>query len=344
MSLKGKGVVIIRGHLAKKGSKWYIVVDIGYNENGKRKQKWISGFTRKKDAEKQLAEILQRINNNSFFVPQDMPLEEYLNKWINDYAKPNVAPTTFQKYIYSLEKVVAIIGEVKMNKLKPYHIQEMMNELNKSKLGSSTITTVYNVLNNALEKAVLWEIITNNPCRAISPPKQEKKEMKILNQEEVLILLKNLKEPLRLVVLIAINTGLRRGEILGLEWSNVDFENKKIHIVNSIVNIRGKALRKETKTSAGRRAISISKSLISELKKTMTKQKENKLWFGADYFGNDYVCVWENGKEINPNYITQAFRKSIMKLEIPHIRFHDLRHTHASLLLQKGKKDWGTLK
>ncbi|MBN4070036.1 site-specific integrase, partial [bacterium AH-315-G05] len=162
------------------------------------------------------------------------------------------------------------------------------------------------------------------------------KEMKILNQEEVLILLKNLKEPLRLVVLIAINTGLRRGEILGLEWSNVDFENKKIHIVNSIVNIRGKALRKETKTSAGRRAISISKSLISELKKTMTKQKENKLWFGADYFGNDYVCVWENGKEINPNYITQAFRKSIMKLEIPHIRFHDLRHTHASLLLQKG--------
>ncbi|MBN4069985.1 Arm DNA-binding domain-containing protein, partial [bacterium AH-315-G05] len=78
----------MRGHLAKKGSKWYIVVDIGYNENGKRKQKWISGFTRKKDAEKQLAEILQRINNNSFFVPQDMPLEEYLNKWINDYAKP----------------------------------------------------------------------------------------------------------------------------------------------------------------------------------------------------------------------------------------------------------------
>ncbi|MGV8167500.1 MAG: site-specific integrase [Alkaliphilus sp.] len=147
----------------------------------------------------------------------------------------------------------------------------------------------------------------------------EKKEVKILNQEEVLILLKNLKEPLRLVVLIAINTGLRRGEILGLEWSNVDFENKKIHIVN-----------------AGRRAISISKSLISELKKTMTKQKENKLWFGADYFENDYVCVWENGKEINHNYITQAFRKSIMKLEIPHIRLHDLRHTHASLLLQKG--------
>jgi len=157
----------------------------------------------------------------------------------------------------------------------------------------------------------------------------EKNEIKILNQEEVLILLKNLKEPLRLVVLIAINTGLRRGEILGLEWSNVDLENKKIHIVN-------RALKKETETRAGRRAISISKSLISELKKTMTKQKENKLWFGADYFGNDYVCVWENGKEISLNYITQAFRKSILKLEIPHIRFHDLRHTHASLLLQKG--------
>lgn len=328
---------IMRGHVRKRGKKWAIVVDIGYDENGKRKQKWFSGYNTKKEAEKDLANIINKVENGQLSDTKNMCVKEYLEHWLEEYAKNNVSHTTFEKYQYSVKKAIPYIGHLKLTNLKPLHIQKLFNDLSKTGLSSSSCAAYYRALNTALNMAVKWQIISNNPCSSINSPKENNKKMNVLTQNEVNYLLGQIKDrPIYPVVLLAVSCGLRRGEILGLQWANIDFINSTLYIENNLTQSSSKIELGETKTSTGKRAVALPNSVLKELKEIRKQQKENKLMLGQDYEDNDYVCTWPDGKIFRPDYITKAFPKLLKEFDLPQVRFHDLRHTHATLLLRQG--------
>lgn len=328
----------MRGHIRKRGSTYSIVVDIGRDENGKRKQKWYSGYKTKKEAEKALADIIAKIEKGEYFEPEKITLANYLNYWLETYALPNVAPTTYASYKQGAEVIARYIGKISLDQLKPIHVQNFISKLQtETQLSSTSIHQYYGTLNTALNYAIRLQMLRYNPCKAVTPPPKNKNKMKVLSQAEVSKLIEGCKDtPLYLPILLAITCGMRRGEILGLKWDNVDLQAKQIHIEDNLTQADGKPFMTDPKTTTGKRSVSVPDITISALKETKKMQAQQKLMLGSQYKDNGFVCCWDNGEPFRPDYITHAFKKILAKLKLPNVRFHDLRHTHATLLLAQG--------
>lgn len=327
----------MRGTITKKGKKWYIVVDIGIDENGKRKQKWFSGYDRKKDAEKDLAKIINQLETNTFIMPEKTTLEEHLNYWLENYAKPNLSPTTIYGYEIIINKhIIPILGKIELQKLKPIQIQRYY-DLKKEELSGKTLVQHHRVLRKALDYAFKLQLIPNNPADAVEPPKAKKYKAKVLNLEEIEAMLKALKEDkLEVPINLALALGLRRGELLGLKWEDIDLDKGLIHIKHNLVRAGKKLVLKEPKSDSGVRTLQIPSSLINMLKKHKVKQLEQKIFLGEAYNDKGFVFCREDGEPINPSTFSHWFDDFIKKNNLPDIRLHDLRHTNATLML-KGK-------
>lgn len=329
----------MRGHIRKRGNKWCAVVDVGRDpKTGKRKQKWLSGFNSPQEAERALIDFLAKFNTGQYADSQNMTVETYLQKWLNDYAKLNVAKTTYDTYEDAVKHIVPRLGKIKLEKLRPIDIQSFVTELFKEGVSIRSIRYYYAVLNVALNTAISWQLLAVNPCKGVILPSKNKTKVKTLNKQQVDILLEGAKDtPLYIPVLLALTCGLRRGEILGLRWDNINLQNNTIKITQSIVQTpSGEILEKEPKSKSGVRTIAIPEKTAKELEALLKKQAENKLALGPEYKDGNFVVCWDNGEPYRPDYITHAFKKLVKKLGLPDIRFHDLRHTHASLLLEEG--------
>jgi integrase len=335
----------LRGHVRKRGDKWAVVIDLGRDPStGKRKQKWLSGFRTKKEAENASAEYIQKINSGQMVETSNITLEDYLRKWIETY-KNNLAPRTYINYKQQMElHLIPHLGKIQLSKLKPLHIQSYYTKAlesmeGKKTLSPSTVLYQHRVLHEALKHAVKWQLIPNNPADAVEAPKQKKKQMNTLNEKQLNILLQGvLESEIYIPVLLAITTGMRRGEICGLCWDDVDFENEFLYIRRARQRVGNKTQISTTKTEKSNRKVALFSSTIQELKKYHTQQKEDKLKWGNDYHEEAYdlVCRWSDGRPLEPDHITKKYKKFIKKLELPNVRFHDLRHSHATWLLKEG--------
>lgn len=332
----------MRGHIRKRGAGYQIVVDIGRDPiTNKRKQKSIGGFKTKKEAEKALAELIAKVEQGEYIEYKNSTFKEFLEKWLEN-KKPLLKPTTYIFYETITNNIlIPGLGSIELKKLKPIHIQSFISKLyEKEDINSTTIKHYYTTLKTALNQAVKWQLIPSNPCEAVEPPKREKKKMQVLTPEQVNQLLDyahNSHETMYIPLLLALTCGLRRGEIIALKWSNVNLDKGYIAITESAaLRLDGKNYISHTKTDAGERVVELPSFVIPILKQHRKKQLENKLFFGNEYKDNNLVCSWPNGDELKPNYITHTFKKLLRKLNLPDIRFHDLRHTHATLLLLQG--------
>jgi len=174
-------------------------------------------------------------------------------------------------------------------------------------------------------------------AEAVTPPKTRKVEMQTWDNEQVKVFLNVSKDsPYYPIYLTAINTGMRRGEVLGLRWQDIDFDNNIVYVRQSLQEVKNVGLTFKEPKSGKSRSITITPSLVKELKKIYKQQLENKLSFGQEYHDLDLVFSQINGKPIQPTEMARNYRKMVDKSGLPYIRFHDLRHTHATLLLQKG--------
>jgi integrase len=338
----------MRGHIRKRGSTYSIVVDIGRDENGKRKQKWFSGYKTKKEAEKALANIIDKIEKNQYFDVENISLKDYLFYWLKNYAKKNVAESTYKRYEEFSNRIIAFLGNIDLNKLKPIHLQTFYSKLSEEEhLSNSTILKIHRMLHLALKHAVGWQMMYNNPSDAVTPPRAKKIDIKVWDSDtsnKFLEFIKN--EKIYLPVLLALHTGMREGEISALKWENVDLEKGYIYVVANMQYLKGKLTLKEPKTKKSIRNIALMDSTIKALEKYKKEQLQNKLLLGSEYKDNDFVCTHENGEPLNPQYISKRFliyEKAYKKIQeennetpIEIIRFHDLRHTHATLLLKAG--------
>lgn len=329
----------LRGHIRKRGNTYSIVVDLGKDPiTGKRKQKWFSGYKRKKDAEKALSDIISKIENGQYFEAKNITLKEYLDHWLETYAKVNVAPRTYTRYTEFANNISSYIGTIKLDKLKPALIQKYYSTLiEEGRLSKSTILKIHRMLHLALKHAVNWQVIPYNPTDAVTPPRPEKPEMKVWDIDTANRFLKEIKDTVMYIpVMLALQTGMRQGEICALKWENVNFRTGFISVVNTMQRINGQLTLKQPKTAKSIRSIALLDTTVSELKKHWKKQAELRLLFGQDYNDNGFVCCWEDGRPLDPNYVSKKFNKLVRELDFPIIRFHDLRHTHATLLLEQG--------
>ncbi|MCM8710489.1 site-specific integrase [Clostridium sp. SYSU_GA19001] len=326
------------GYIRKKDNGWSFTVSLGLDPvTMKYKQKSKGGFKTKKECQAAMMELETKINKGEYFEESKITLETYLKQWLEN-VKHNITESTYVFYKDIAERVLTpALGKIKLDKLKTMQIQNFLTDkLKDNTLSNTSVRHYYNILNIALNQAVKWQVIQNNPCLAVEPPKPSKAKIGVLKPNEVELLLNYTKSSefkvMYIPLLLAITCGMRRGEILGLLWEDVDLEKGIIRVKHNLTKIGKETKLVTPKTDMSVRTIALLPTAISELK----HYKENRKIIKLNDDEPDYVCCWGDGSYLKPDYVTHTFRKLLIKCELPLIRFHDLRHTHATLLLMQG--------
>lgn len=335
----------MKGSVVKKGNKYYVVLYMGKKADGKKDYKWYSGYNTQKEADDGLTELRKAAKDKTLVDNNNMTVDDYFDIWMEDHVKPNLAEGTADRNNSARLQASAMFGRTKIQKLEPYHVQRWVNEMAKLGLSKSTIVTYYNAIKAAFNKAVSWRILSRNPCVEITLPKVKKKTMKTLTATEVTMLLEVTKgHPMQLVILLAASCGMRRGEILGLRWRQVDMDNQTLHLSENYTQSSQGAKLGDLKTESSYRTVNFSDSVKKALKEQRSRQIEALRSspvipiesLTEDSLQDLHVCTWYDLRPIRPLYVTKRFKELAKALELPDIRFHDLRHTHATLLLMAG--------
>jgi len=330
------------GHIVKRGRGYTIVLELGKDAAGKRRTRWISGFRTKKQAQAKLADLQYEIRNGSYIEPARLTTGQWLDEWIEKWCG-HLKPYTRRGREFIVSQMKAEIGDIPLQKLSGRDVQQMINRYsevgtnaNRGPLSPSTIGKHMTCLSAALNKAVELELLRRNPVTATVRPRIERPDLQILDQDESKHLLNVLREtPLYMPVLLGLTTGMRRGEILALRWSDVDLEAQTLSVRRNAVQLdKGKVIFNETKTGKSR-PITLPAFVIAELRRHNIAQKEMRLQVGNRWQDNNLVCCDETGKALKPEWLSSRF-SYFAKTHGLNITFHGLRHSHASLLLAQG--------
>lgn len=322
------------GHIKKRAkNSWSVVIYLG-----NRNYKWYTVQGKKKEAEEFLTKKLQEINSGTYIDNHNMTVEEYMNYWYEEFCMKELSPTTYESYRRNLDKyILREFGKLKLEDLSPLHLQTFYNKCMKLDLSKKTILYLHRIIHSALNKAVMWQLLSKNVADNVKPPRPEKYKANVLTLKQLNKLITVVKSTyIYIPIAIAIATGMGRGEILGLTWKNVDLKKKKINVSQAIYPTKEGLKVLPPKTENSLREITIPKRLAKILKKHKKSQNKNKKLLGKDYIVSDYVCTLENGKLISPSSLNHKFKDILEENNLPSVRIHDLRHTHASLLLSKG--------
>jgi len=232
----------MKGHIRRRGKRsWAIVLDIGRDASGKRQQRWHAVRGTKQDAERELGHLLHAFNSGGYVEPTKITTRQYLERWIADYARSNVAGKTLERYQQMIDDHVAPeIGHIRLAKLQPLHIQSLYAAklANGRKdggggLAAQTVVHMHRILRTALGQAVKWQLLARNPVDAVEPPRAAHKEMRALDEQESAKLLAGFERSrLYTPVFVAVTTGLRRGELLALRWTDLDLDAGQLIIGN----------------------------------------------------------------------------------------------------------------
>lgn len=331
----------MRGHIRKRGSKYSVVLFIGFDELGKKKYKWFSGFDTKKAAEKFMAAKIQEIDTGIYVGSKKETLQVFLQKWMLD-KEGQLRKNTVESYQWLINQhIIPKIGHIDITKLKPQHLQQFYTELrtNEKALSNRSIQFAHTILHQALDRAVKWGIVARNVAEAVDAPRPEKRKGSIWTGEQAVYFLQVTEkaEPRYWIgFFLAIMTGMRRGEILGLRWSDLDLEAGYLQVNQTMSLVKGKILFQEPKTDRSKRSVALSTETTEALRKHRSQQLRERLTLGPQYAEHDMVLTRADGSPMSPYTFESAWYRAVERSGLPKIRFHDLRHTHASLLLQQG--------
>lgn len=325
----------MKGLIRKRGNKYAFVLDVGYDENGKRKQKWFSGYHSRPDAEKAMTKTIQKLNEGTYVEPSKEIFRHYIENWL-ERKKEKVRPPTAKTYdSYIRNYIIPGLGDYRLDKLTDEMIEDLYSNMLK-KYASWTLVKTHRVLKTVLNYAEARGHIQQNPIRLVDAPGLSRKELQVWDEKQVRLFLDTAKKESRYYIafMLALTTGMRKGEVLGLRWKDIDVKNWSLS-VNQTLSNDGKQFQ-EAKTDGSHRSIALPLQTMEALKEHRTLIKKDKMKAGPTYKDNGLVVCTKLGTKILPKNLTRAFEKVMNKAELPHIRFHDLRHTHATIMLKQG--------
>lgn len=304
-----------------------------------------------REAKKLYAKFISRIESGNTYSASKTTLNEFSKKWLGTYVKPNLSPTTYQSYTEKLNMhILPYLGHKRLDKITPFDIDSLYNLLankltnrkdengNYKTLSPASIHRVHEIISSMFSSAYKWDLVPYNPCTKVTKPKYKRTKMTCYDEETSKKLINKLLEtaPLKYkcFVILAMLGGFRRGEIVGLHWNDIDFKNKKITINRSVYYLGRKGVNeKSTKTDSSNRTIAISGICFDLLKQWRSEQGKMRLALGDKWNGSENIFTTDDGRIMNPTTGPKWFSEFLKKHGFPHIRFHDLRHTFATLLI-----------
>ncbi len=336
------------GHIRKRGKdSWTVVIDLGRDPTtGKRKQLWRSVKGTKREAEALLVQLLHQRDTGIDVPPGKITLAKFLERWLEDYARPNVSPKTFLQYSdFVHRQLIPAIGAVPLAKLRPQHIQGYYSHAlqrgradGKGGLSPKTVLHIHRLLRQALGHAVKWQILALNPADAVEPPRPQRFDPTFLAPAETRRLLATADgTPHGALIHTAVMTGLRRGELLGLRWRDSDLDAGVLHVRQAAQWLPGQGWSfRPPKTQRSRRPVALAPATVQILREHRRRQLEERLTLGTAYRDHDLVFASPLGTPMDPSNLRRAWARIVEATGLPHLRFHDLRHTHATLMLLGG--------
>lgn len=347
-----------RGHgegtiYKRKDGYWIGQVTVGRDPTtGRLKRVTVSGKTRHEVQEKRDA-ILREVRQGTFAMPQNITVEAWLRHWLENHARLSLGAKTWGTYEYLIrDHLIPEVGRIPLQKLRASDLQALYSRKyrngrldGRGGLSSRTVHIMNQIMRDALDQARKENLVARNVTEAVSLPKLEYREMQTLRREEVQSFLAAARGHRHFAAfLLELTTGLRRGELLALRWRDVDLENGLLHVRRILHRVRtpeGPAKTAlvfgEPKTANSRRTIPLAEEVVRELRAHKARQNEEKLRLGPAYEDNDLVFATPLGKPVDPDNFGKQYKHLLAKARLPGVRFHDLRHTVATLLLEAGE-------
>ena len=328
----------MRGTVIRRGKKWSFVIDVGYNENGKRIRRWHSGFDLKKQAQKELNATLARLQSGTYVAPSKVTVGQYLKDWLIQ-KEPTLAANTLKAYQVSVRQITKAFETRRLQSLTPQEINFFYASETARGLSGKSIKNHHGVLRKSLRDAEKWGVIQRNPAALADPPKVRPPEPRVWTAAQLRTFLGNVAEDRRYGAwALAATTGVRRSELLGLGWSNVDLEHKRITIVDTLIKVgqEVRLRRFEAKTRASRRSVALDGSTVEVLRTRRRRQVEERLRAGELWDDHGLVFCDEIGRPYHPDRFSRQTKVRVARAGVPWIGVHGRRHTHATLALRAG--------
>lgn len=336
------------GSLTVKNGKYYAILNM--YEDGKRKKKWVcSGLPEKgnkRKAEQFLRETLSKYERSTGIVHSSILFSDYVRIWLGQIAR-TVDTVTMQGYQTIADRHILPYFDQKQTTLAGLDcklLQDYVDEKHKAGrldgkggLSPRSLRAHKNILSQALDMAVKNHLIPSNPCQFVELPPMERYESSVCNDRQLKELYQALQgDPMLPLIKITALYGLRRSELLGLQWDSVDFERKTMTIRHTVAKVTAVVEKDKTKNASSHRTFPLTDEALMIFRHAQQQEQQNRLLFGKQYTENNYIFKWPDGHTYSPDYISHRFNDLLKKHHLPHIRFHELRHSCASLLLSMG--------
>jgi integrase len=335
----------MKGHIKERypGS-WAIVLDVRDPATGKRRRRWHTHRGTKREAQKECARLIAELETGAVVTePSRLTVGAFLEQWLQ-HIKPAVSASTHERYTLLARKSIApLLGEAKLTKLTPLAISRAYAQAlasgrsdGKGGLSPRSVLHMHRLLKQSLAQAVRWGMIARNPVDAVDAPRMRQRQLETYDIASTATLLDAVRHTrIFIPTLLAVLCGLRRGEIIALRWRNVDLAKGAIAVVESAEQTKAAVTYKDTKSGRGR-SVALSATVIEELKAWRVRQAQELLLVGQRPIGDTFVVTQADGKPVQPRSLSHERVRIIKGTALPRIRFHDLRHAHATHLLASG--------
>jgi integrase len=332
----------MKGHIRERSpGHWAIVIDI--DKAGKRRRKWHSFRGTKRQAQIECARLISEVQSGAYLEPAKTTLAQFLDRWLL-HMQSQISLKSHERYSEIVRKnIIPQLGGIALMKLRSAQISEAYDKAltagrrdSHGGLAPATVVYMHRLIKKALAQAVRWGVLQRNPVDAVDPPKIERRLMTTFDMAQTVELLENLiGSRLLTPVTLGVLCGLRRGEIAALRWRNVDLAGGKLAIVESAEQTATGVRYKPPKSGKGR-TVAMSATVVERLRAHRLQQAEELLRLGVRQTESTFVYTREDGEPMQPRSLTHAWLKVLGKTDLPRIRFHDLRHAHATHLLCNG--------
>ncbi len=327
----------MRGTVERYGSGWRYRAELARDPaTARRRYATKGGFRTEREAQQALHRLLVSVNDGAHVERSKLVVSEYLTEWLVR-ARVDLRPTSAASYGRSVVKLNAAFGAVRLQDLTPVMIEDCYAALLASGLAPKSVRNVHSTLRRALGDAERLGLISRNPARLVRAPAVRPAEQETWTPDELSRFLELMaSDRLYAAFVLAATTGMRRGEVLGLRWSDLDLERGAVTVVHTITTVDGRIIDSGTKTAKSRRRVTLDQGTLGALRAHRVAQARERLLVGTDWRDHGLVFCRPDGSPVHPDRFSTYFTTLVLQAGLKKIRFHDLRHTHATMALRAG--------